>query len=76
MELFIWIGIAFCISQSAMFSGLNLDYSKLPAIHQSFRYWENKYHETIPSHHGSHREHADLNCGPAKYPKGRDHGTL
>ena len=24
MELFVWIGILFCVSQSAMFSGLNL----------------------------------------------------
>ena len=24
MEIFLWVGIIFCVSQSAMFSGLNL----------------------------------------------------
>jgi hypothetical protein len=32
MELYIWIGIAFCVSQSAMFSGLNLAFFGLSRL--------------------------------------------
>ena len=31
-DLFIWIGIAFCVSQSAMFSGLNLAFFSLTRL--------------------------------------------
>ncbi len=32
MELLIWMGILFCVSQSAMFSGLNLAYFSIPRL--------------------------------------------
>jgi CBS domain containing-hemolysin-like protein len=31
-EIFIWLGIAFCLSQSAMFSGLNLAFFSLTRL--------------------------------------------
>ena len=33
MEIIIWIGILFCLSQSAMFSGLNLAFFSLSRLH-------------------------------------------
>jgi len=33
MEIFIWVGIVFCVSQSAMFSGLNLAFFSITKLH-------------------------------------------
>lgn len=32
LELFIWLGIVFCVTQSAMFSGLNLAFFSIPRL--------------------------------------------
>ena len=47
MEVFVWIGIAFCLSQSAMFSGLNLAFFSLTRLRLEIEASQNKSAEKV-----------------------------
>ena len=44
MEIFIWVGIIFCVSQSAMFSGLNLAFFSVSKIRLEIESKKNNPH--------------------------------
>lgn len=44
MDVFIWIGIAFCVSQSAMFSGLNLAFFSISKLRLEIEISKNNRH--------------------------------